>query len=337
MKRKSILVAPVLAILLNTSLNAEQFSISNLSLKQAIEEISKKSNMPYMVDGKLLDGKKAPNIKNIEGVENALNEILKDTNLKATIEDGTILIREKAIGLGTVLEPISVNDSYLGSTTENSNSYTTGSMNTATKLDLSIRETPQSVSVVTQQQIEDMGLQDITDVVNSVTGLSSNNLDSERNSYSARGFGINNYQIDGVTTTYESGFMTGETSQDLTMYDRVEIVRGSTGLLTGAGNPSATINLVRKHANSKEFKGDVSLQGGSWDKYKGTLDVQTPLDEKGNVRARIATSYEEKKSFIDYYENKKTVLYGVVDADITDNTRVSLGTSYQKNDPKGSM
>lgn len=337
MKRKSILVAPVLAILLNTSLNAEQFSISNLSLKQAIEEISKKSNMPYMVDGKLLDGKKAPNIKNIEGVENALNEILKDTNLKATIEDGTILIREKAIGQGTVLEPISVNDSYLGSTTENSNSYTTGSMNTATKLDLSIRETPQSVSVVTQQQIEDMGLQDITDVVNSVTGLSSNNLDSERNSYSARGFGINNYQIDGVTTTYESGFMTGETSQDLTMYDRVEIVRGSTGLLTGAGNPSAAINLVRKHANSKEFKGDVSLQGGSWDKYKGTLDVQTPLDEKGNVRARIATSYEEKKSFIDYYENKKTVLYGVVDADITDNTRVSLGTSYQKNDPKGSM
>ena len=123
MKRKSILVAPVLAILLSTSLNAEQFSISNLSLKQAIEEISKKSNMPYMVDGKLLDGKKAPNIKNIEGVENALNEILKDTNLKATIEDGTILIREKAIGQGTVLEPISVNDSYLGSTTENSNSY----------------------------------------------------------------------------------------------------------------------------------------------------------------------------------------------------------------------
>ncbi|WP_305863532.1 TonB-dependent receptor plug domain-containing protein [Aliarcobacter butzleri] len=271
MKRKSILVAPVLAILLNTSLNAEQFSISNLSLKQAIEEISKKSNMPYMVDGKLLDGKKSPNINNLEGIENALNEILKDTNLKSTIEDGTILIREKAIGQGTVLEPISVNDSYLGSTTENSNSYTAGSMNTATKLDLSIRETPQSVSVVTQQQIEDKGLENITDVVNSVTGLSSNNLDSERNSYSARGFAINNYQIDGVTTTYDSGFMTGETSQDLTMYDRVEIVRGSTGLLTGAGNPSAAINLVRKHANSKEFKGDISLQGGSWDKYKGNF------------------------------------------------------------------
>ncbi|WP_201522722.1 TonB-dependent siderophore receptor [Aliarcobacter butzleri] len=337
MKRKSILVAPVLAILLNTSLNAEQFSISNLSLKQAIEEISKKSNMPYMVDGKLLDGKKAPNIKNIEGVENALNEILKDTNLKATIEDGTILIREKAIGQGTVLEPISVNDSYLGSTTENSNSYTTGSMNTATKLDLSIRETPQSVSVVTQQQIEDMGLENITDVVNSVTGLSSNNLDSERNSYSARGFGISNYQIDGVTTSYDSGYMSGETSQDLTIYDRVEVVRGATGLLTGAGDPSAAINMVRKHANSKEFKGNISLLGGSWDKYKGALDVQTPLDEKGNVRARIATSYEDKKSFIDLYENKKTVLYGVVDADITDNTRVSLGTSYQKNDPKGSM
>ncbi|MFX4267254.1 TonB-dependent siderophore receptor [Aliarcobacter butzleri] len=337
MHLKAKIITSASAILLCSSLFAQDvYTVKNMSLKQALEKISKESKLAYIVDESLISGKTAPNIENVQGLKNALNQVLNGSGLEATIEKGTIII-EKIVGQGTVLEPISVNDSYLGSTTENSNSYTTGSMNTATKLDLSIRETPQSVSVVTQQQIEDKGLENITDVVNSVTGLSSNNLDSERNSYSARGFGINNYQIDGVTTTYDSGFMTGETSQDLTMYDRVEIVRGSTGLLTGAGNPSAAINLVRKHANSKEFKGDVSLQGGSWDKYKGTLDVQAPLDEKGNVRARIATSYEEKKSFIDYYENKKTVLYGVVDADITDNTRVSLGTSYQKNDPKGSM
>ncbi|WP_323657882.1 STN domain-containing protein [Aliarcobacter butzleri] len=153
MKRKSILVAPVLAILLNTSLNAEQFSISNLSLKQAIEEISKKSNMPYMVDGKLLDGKKAPNIKNIEGVENALDEILKGTNLKAVIEDGTILIREKAIGQGTVLEPISVNESYKNGSAENGylSEDITGVGVWGTR---KLQDTPYSMSVIPKDLIE---------------------------------------------------------------------------------------------------------------------------------------------------------------------------------------
>lgn len=338
---KKSLLSPAVALLLYSSAMADDltYSIEKQSLKDAIETISKKANKPYIANSALFEGKTSNAIKDIKGTKNALDEILKNSGLEAVIEDGAIIIKKKMIvGSGTVLEDININEVYtLGKNTENTNSYTTGSMNTAMKLDLSIKETPQSVSVVTQQQIEDMGLSNITDVVNSVTGLSSNNLDSERNSYSARGFGINNYQIDGVTTTYDGGFMTGETSQDITMYDRVEIVRGSTGLLTGAGNPSAAINLIRKHADSKEFKGDVSFQGGSWDKYKGTLDVQTPLDEKGKVRARIATSYEEKKSFIDYYENKKTVLYGVVDADITDNTRVSLGAGYQKNDPRGSM
>lgn len=111
-KFKSSLITPALALLLSTSLNAEQFTVSNLSLKEAIEVISQKSNMPYMVDGKLIEGKKAPNIKNIEGVQNALNEILKGTNLKAIVEDGTILIKEVKIisGKGTVLEEISVTD-----------------------------------------------------------------------------------------------------------------------------------------------------------------------------------------------------------------------------------
>ncbi|MFY9093779.1 STN domain-containing protein, partial [Aliarcobacter butzleri] len=152
MKRKSILVAPVLAILLNTSLNAEQFSISNLSLKQAIEEISKKSNMPYMVDGKLLDGKKAPNIKNVEGVENALNEILKDTNLKATIEDGTILIKEKVIGQGTVLEPISVNSGKSGTAEDG---YLVDDVKTLGVWgNLSLQDTPYSMSIMSSDFIE---------------------------------------------------------------------------------------------------------------------------------------------------------------------------------------
>ncbi|MFW0713988.1 TonB-dependent siderophore receptor [Aliarcobacter butzleri] len=335
MKRKSILVAPVLAILLNTSLSAEQFSISNLSLKQAIEEISKKSNMPYMVDGKLLDGKKAPNIKNIEGVENALNEILKDTNLKATIEDGTILIREKAIGQGTVLEPISVNEKSLN-TTEETGSYTLGSINTATKLNMSLKETPQSLSVITKQRIEDQGLKSITEVLEQTPGISVQSLGTNRYAILSRGgYPISSYQFDGIPTYSDSG--TQNVSQglvDTAIYDHIEVLRGATGLTTGAGEPSGTINMVRKKP-TKDFQANVEGTIGSWDLYRTMLDVSSALNEDGSIRGRMVSSYQTNESFRDYLEKEKKVFYGVVEADITDTTLLRVGVDYQDNNIKG--
>lgn len=94
-KKKSTLIAPMLALALSTSLYAKQYSIENLSLQKAIEQLSKDSNMSYMVDAKLLKNQKASNFKNIEGIEKAFKELLKDTNLEAVIEDETILIRKK--------------------------------------------------------------------------------------------------------------------------------------------------------------------------------------------------------------------------------------------------
>ncbi len=235
------------------------------------------------------------------------------------------------------LDEVSVMSESSSEVTEGTDSYTTKSMNTATRMNMSIKETPQSIVVVTNQQIQDQGLETITDVVNSITGITAKTFDSERQGYSARGFDITNYQIDGVATSWTAGWSGGETSQDLTIYDRVEVLRGANGLISGAGNPSAAINLIRKHANSKEFVGSLKLDGGTWNKYGGTLDIQTPLTQNGKVRARIAGTYQKKESFVDYYENKKTVLYGIVDMDITDATLLSIGASYQKNDPTASM
>ncbi|WP_252098959.1 hypothetical protein [Escherichia coli] len=73
----------------------------------------------------------------------------------------------------------------------------------------------------------------------------------------------------------------------MALFERVEVVRGATGLMTGTGNPSAAINMVRKHATSREFKGDVSAEYGSWNKERYVADLQSPLTEDGKIRARI--------------------------------------------------
>ena len=221
--------------------------------------------------------------------------------------------------------------------TEGTGSYTTHSSNTATRLGLSLRETPQSVSVITQQVIQDMNLESLTDVVNQVTGVTSKAYDSSRSGFSARGFDITNIQIDGVPTAWEAGWSAGETLADPILYDRIEVVRGASGLISGAGNPSAAINLVRKRADSKEFTGYTTLSAGSWDKYNGTLDVQSPLNDFGTIRGRFVASYTDEKSFVDVAENEKSVFLGTLAFDVTDNTLVNIGASQQRNEPKGTQ
>lgn len=220
--------------------------------------------------------------------------------------------------------------------TDYTGSYTTGSTAAATGLPLSIRETPQSVSVMTSQRIKDENMRSLVDVMASTPGISAYNYDMERYSFSSRGFSISNYQYDGVPTSFNSGYDAGESAIDPIIYDRIEVVRGATGLLTGAGNPSASINLVRKHANSREFMADITASAGSWDAYRTTADLSAPLSESGDVRGRIVTAWEDKNSYIDDYEKKKKIFYAVVDADVTDATSLSLGANYQDNDPKGS-
>ncbi|MBR7539698.1 hypothetical protein KC221_26290, partial [Mycobacterium tuberculosis] len=79
----------------------------------------------------------------------------------------------------------------------------------------------------------------------------------------------------------------------------MEVVRGATGLLTGAGNPSASVNLIRKHADSAELTGSVSVNVGSWGRTRSTVDVTTPLNASGSVRARVIGSYLDTESQMD--------------------------------------
>lgn len=334
---KKSLLSPAVALLLYSSVMADDltYSIEKQSLKDAIETISKKSNTPYIANSSFLDGKTSNAIKNIKGTKNALDKVLENSGLEAVIEDGAIIIKKKVvIGSGTVLEEVNINEGiYLPSgTTEGSGSYTTGSTNTATKLDLSIRETPQSVKVLTREYLDDANITSFQEMINTVTGVSSNRWD-ERQYPTARGFDVDYYLVDGVPTT-TTGIMSIN-DPDLAIYDRVEIVKGANGLMTGAGNPSIGINMIRKHANSKVFKGDINLSAGSWDNYGITIDVQTPLNDDGTIRARLVGKYENGKSYLDLYEKTNKVFYGVVDMDLTDTTYLSLGASYEKLDRDG--
>lgn len=209
------------------------------------------------------------------------------------------------------------------------------SSSTATKLNLELKETPQSVTVITQERIKDQNLQTIGDVLNNSTGISQSTYDSERTTYWSRGFRVGNFMFDGIPTTIDATGTYIDTNLDSSIYERVEVIRGANGLLTGAGDPSAAVNFVRKHATSDVFTATITGGGGTWNNWRGTADISTPLTKDGSVRGRIVTTLQDTESQLDRYSNEKKLFYGVIDADLGPNTLLSFGYDYQEARPNG--
>lgn len=218
---------------------------------------------------------------------------------------------------------------------ERAEGYSVRRTSAGTRFDLTPREIPQSVSIISHQRIEDQNLDDIIDVLANTTGVTSTQSDSERTEFYARGFYIDSYQFDGLPTQMVQNWSYGDSGLDLALYDRVEVVRGATGLLSGAGNPSASVNLIRKHADSAELAGSVSVNVGSWGRTRTTVDVGSALNASGTVRGRVIGSYLDTDAQMDRYNQHKTLGYAVIDADLTPDTQLSVGYDYQQKRANG--
>lgn len=321
-----------LAVVFNVSLMAQTYTIQNKTLKEAIQIIASQSKLSYAGDPALLESKKANNIENIDGLEKALEALLKGTGLEAIVKDQTIILKMSSDV--STLSAISISSSQ-DNTTEGTGSYTTKSTSTATKLAMSLKETPQSISVITHQRMEDQGLMSITDVLEQTPGISVQSLGSGRSTiYSRGGYVISNYQFDGIPTYSDGGTQNvPQGLADMVLYDHVEVLRGAAGLTTGAGDPSGIINLVRKKP-TKELQASISSTVGSWDLYRTQVDVSSALNESGTIRGRIVSAYQENESFQDYFKEEKKIVYGVVEADVTDTTLLRVGMDYQEYRPK---
>ncbi|WP_097631784.1 ferric-rhodotorulic acid/ferric-coprogen receptor FhuE [Cronobacter sakazakii] len=217
-------------------------------------------------------------------------------------------------------------------TPDESQDYSVKTTTSGTKMLLVPRDIPQSVSVISQQRMQDQQLTTIEDVLENTTGVTASRIDTSRTNFFARGFYISNFAYEDMPTFLDNRWNFGDTAGDTAIYDKIEIVRGAAGLMSGTGNPSAYVNMVRKHADSQTFKGNVSATYGSWDKQRYVMDVQSPLVKSGKVRGRVVAGYQDNDSFVERNHYRKKFIYGVVDADFTESTLLSLGYDYQKSE-----
>ena len=204
----------------------------------------------------------------------------------------------------------------------------------ATGLDLDIHDTPQSISFVTSERMADFAATSINEALRLATGLNVEQWETNRTNYMARGFDIKNTQIDGVGLPNDWGIVTG--AVDAFGYEKIEVIRGANGLLTGIGNSSGTINYVRKRPTN-ERQGFFALTSGRWDHLRVEADYSTPFTANGSWADRLVIASEKEDSWLRGLSNERSFVYGVVDGQLGERTTLAAGYSYQDADSDGNM
>ncbi|THF67091.1 hypothetical protein E6C76_01505 [Pseudothauera nasutitermitis] len=334
MKRCKPLLATVL-LALGSHASAAPFDQPAQALDLALGQLARAAGLQLVTNPTLVAGQQARSISNAPDLQAALAQLLAGTGLQARIEGDTLIV-ETAPRTAT-LPAVTVSATHeRGGRTEGTGSYTTGSTSAASGLNLSLRETPQSVTVVTRQRLDDQALDSIEKVFEQTPGIyhlwTGPAVGGSNSSAYARGYRVNSYQIDGVTVPSDAWALNGwggGAALDTAIYDSIAIVRGATGLLSGAGDPSASISLIRKRP-THEFQASVEQSMGRWSQRRSVADVGGPLNAAGSLRSRLVAAYDEGGSWSDRYQGYHSVAYGVLEADLGDRTMLTLSLEHAR-------
>ncbi|WP_024673760.1 TonB-dependent siderophore receptor [Pseudomonas syringae] len=325
----------VLALVFQGEALAEEyeFDIPAQALSSALKELGRQGDLQILYNPEDVNGKLSSPVHGRLTPERATMDLLKRAGVAHSLEANTLILGVAASAQPMSLEPVAIKGSEFDKTSEGSGSYAASGIS-INKTVQSLRETPQSVTVVTRQLMDDKNLTGLDEVMAQTPGITFSQRNFGSHVFSSRGFALEDesYTIDGVAGQGYS--VTGWMTPDMEIYDRVEVLRGAAGLLIGAGNPGGAVNLVRKRPTAiPQFS--ITTRAGSWDQYRVDLDGSSKLNDSGSVRGRFVTSYEDRGSFIDGLQKTAPLLYGILETDLSEDTTLTLGLRHQSADTQG--
>ncbi|WEK45171.1 MAG: TonB-dependent receptor [Candidatus Andeanibacterium colombiense] len=338
------------------------FDIAAQPLEGALVELTDETGLQLIYSSELTSGVKSGGVKGTMTAEAALQRILAGTGLtfrvtgsgaitidRPTAADGEVITGAVRVegaqgspyfgGAGVTAGVNGVNGSRDITATEGTGSFTSGALTIGSKVPQALKDVPQSISVLTSERLAQQNVTDFTTAMKQLPGISlvqgnataeggSNNLQT---TFYSRGFAVTSIQVDGgapLSTSFGGG-TAYQPLIDMAQYDHVELLRGAAGTFNGYGDPSGTINLVRKkpldHAQVL-----AEAQIGSWSNYRVMLDATAPLALDGRLRGRLVTTWQDRRYFYDTAKDDKTLLYGIAELDATPTTLVTAGVSHTK-------
>lgn len=312
--------------------DVRSYAIAAGPLELAVNEFARQAGLLLSFDPKLVAGKRSAGLSGSYTSQDGIAALLTGSGVGFRFVDArTVLLEAIPVAAGdgaTLLSAVKVQARAQDAGSEGTRAYAARAT-TIGKSNESLREIPQSVSVITREQLNDQNASSLPDALKYVTGVTVKRFDGAGyfNTFNARGYTTDTVQLDGINVQYNANMA----DTDLAVYDRVEIQRGAAGLFQGAGEPGVMLNLARKRALA-----ETQLQGlfsaGSWDSYRAEADLSGALDAAGRLRGRAVLVWDDRDSYMDGIFGKKKLGYGTVEYDLRPDTTLSLGAIWQKVD-----
>lgn len=310
---------------------ARDWRIAPGPLASALDQFARQAGISLSYDASSVAGKTSSGLNGSFDPEQALARLLRDQGLQAQRQgNSTWLLLPQTADTGALnLGATMITGDRLGAMTDGTGAYTTGAV-TIGKGEHSLRETPQSVSVMTRQLMDDQNVTTIDDVMERTPGITTYESPMGGKYFYSRGFKmLGQYQYDGVPLDMGKDYVQADSfSANMAIYDRVEVLKGAAGMLKGAGTASGAVNFVRKRPQAKPTS-SLSLSAGTWDNYRADVDAGGPLNDSGTVRGRVAFSQQDRGSYMDISKRKDRAFYGALDVDLNPDTTLGLGASYE--------
>lgn len=320
-----------------TSREVKQYQIPAGSLTAVLTKFSTEAGV-YLVGSMVpAEGKQSAGLRGRYTLEEAFFELLKGTGLQAHRQgDGSYTLRQ-AEGAAESLEPVKVmgKTNRFGDAPAEPGGFKAEYQTTATKTAMSLKETPQAISVVTRDLLDLRQVDSLEHALELTSGAmgDAGGIAAPGGPFTGRGTRAQNYVVRGYSLPSQGlktdGFAVGSLAEiDLVAYDRVEVIKGPSGFF-GQGEIGGIVNLTRKKPKA-EFDASISGQVGSYDTYRTEADITGSLTEDESVRGRLVLAHGEEGSFVDHVATDTTVIAPSIEAVINDKTRVLLQMLYQK-------
>ncbi|MFI8335473.1 TonB-dependent siderophore receptor [Pseudomonas taetrolens] len=307
------------------------FNLPAGPLGNTLNAIASQSGQIVSLEPALVQGKQAPAVIGRMSPEQAMNRALTGSQLQLRITgQGNFSVEPAAQDSGALqLGVTSIVERSLDPTSEGSGSYTPRTV-TIGKGAHTLKETPQSVTVITRKMLDDQNLNTIEQVMEKTPGITVYDSPMGGKYFYSRGFRMTGqYQYDGVPLDIGSSYVQADSfSSDMAIYDRVEVLRGAAGMMKGAGGTAGAVNFVRKRGEYTPHT-QLSLSAGTWDNYRGQIDTGGPLNEDGTLRGRAVVTQQTRQYFYDIGDRKDQIYYGALDYDLSPDTTVGVGIAYE--------
>ncbi|PWB32416.1 TonB-dependent siderophore receptor [Pseudomonas sp. SDI] len=315
------------------TLSQQRFDIPAGNLGETLSRIARESGHLLSVPPALLQGRRAPAITGQMSPEQAAMQALAGSGLKlSTTAGGTWSLAPAADSAALELGPTQIVERDSESAWGPVQGYVATRTATATKTDTSVLEVPQTINVVTQDEIKVRGSQTLTQALRYTPGITGGGFPDRVGIFdepTSRGFSPTPLYLDGLHLPYGGGSTGGALQIDPYTLERIEVMKGPSSVLYGQNQPGGLVNMVSKRPSNTPVR-EIMLGGGSFDRRYGAFDYGDRLNEQGTLLYRVTGLASDENGQIDYVQKQRFLLAPSLAWRPNEQTRLTLYAQYQK-------